>query len=355
MRCLGSIVLTAAFCSAQVTATYGVFGAGCPGTGIGLGGTQLLPAAAATTWGAGNAIPFGWSPNKYQQVFLGNELPAAFTMAALSLRQPHTGPVAHNFTIDVEIRVGYTTRWLPTLSTTFAANWDAGAPVTVLPRSLVDFPDQSQSPPANPTDVLLTIPWQNTFDWVPQAGRNLLVEVIVFGNSSGTIYGYPIDNLGGTVSIWGTPETATTANGGPVRTFGLVMGFVEQTHTAVPRLYSTDTPQIGNTFRVRLSQTAPSSIAALFFGWSSTTWNGVPLPMDLGGIGAPSCDLLVSPDDIRVLLTNGAGAANQQYDIPNVIYALGQSFYNQAFVFDPTVNPLGFVGTNGGVGVFGNQ
>jgi hypothetical protein len=236
-----------------------------------------------------------------------------------------------------------------------AANWDVAAPVAVLPRALVDFPDQPLAGPASHTDLLLTIPWQATFDWVPVAGRNLMIEVVVYGNSFGSIYGYPIDNLSGTVSIWGTPQNATIANGGPVRTFGLVMGFVEQTQAAVPALYSTDTPQIGNTFRVRVAQTVPSSAALLFLGWSSTSWNGAGLPLSLGGIGAPGCNLLVSADDARPLTTNGAGAGSYQYVLPNVIYALGLSFYNQAFVFDPTANALGFVATNGGVGVFGNQ
>ena len=129
------VLAAASLCPAQVTATYATYGTGCPGTGVGLGATQVLPAAANSAWGSGNAIPFGWTPNRYQQIFLGSELPNAFTMAALSLRQTHTGPVAHNFAVDREIRVGYTTRWSGTMSTTFASNWDAGAPTLVLPRT----------------------------------------------------------------------------------------------------------------------------------------------------------------------------------------------------------------------------
>ncbi len=346
----------AAPCLAQVTATYATFGAGCPGTGTGLAGTQLLPAAANNSWGSGNAIPFGWTPNRYQQVFLGSELPNAFTIAALSLRQPHTGPVAHNFAVDLEIRVGYTTRWASTMSTTFASNWDAGAPVLVLPRSVVDFPDQPATHPQSYSEMLLTMPWQTDFDWVPQPGRNLLIEVVVYGNSWGSgIYGYPIDNLSGTISIWGTPATATVANGGAVRSFGLVMGFVERSHTAIPQLFSTDTPQIGNQFRVRLVQARPSALELLLLGVSNVSWNNQPLPLDLMSYGAPGCRLLLDPFDTQILIANAAGTSNRQYDIPNNIYALGLRFYNQAFVFDPTVNALGFVATNGGVGLIGNQ
>jgi hypothetical protein len=224
----------------------------------------------------------------------------------------------------------------------------------VLPRTLVYLPDQPAPPPSQ-LDVLVTIPWAQPFAWVPQPGRNLLVEITVFGNSFGSgIYGYPIDNLGGTYSLYGTPETATVANSG-LRSFGLVMGFDAQTHTAVPRLYSNDTPQIGNTFRVRVDQSAPSTVALLVLGFSDTWWNGIPLPLSLAPFGAPGCSLLVDNAIGSVLVTDSAGTTNLQYTLPNAIYALGSSFYNQAFVFDPAANAFGFVASNAGHGVFGNQ
>jgi hypothetical protein len=337
---------------AQTTATWGTYSAGCPGTGIGLGGMHIVPAAAATTWGSGNAIPFGWSPVKYQQVFLGSELKTAFTIAALWLRQPHTGTAAHGFTVDLDIQLGYTTRWQTTLSTTFAANWDAGAPVQVVPRAQIVFPDQSTPPPSNPAQFLVTIPCATTVDWVPAPGRNLLMEVTVHGNSvGGSIYGYPADNLGGTWALYGTPASATT---GALRGFGVVLGMSEQTLTAVPQLYSTDTSQINNTFRVRVAQPAVSSFA-LLLGFSDTGWGGFALPFDLGPRGAPGCSLLAAPESVQFVLVNSAGYTFFEYGIPNNIYLLGTHFYNQAMVADATVNALGFVTTNGVVGLLGNQ
>jgi hypothetical protein len=351
-----SLLTLTATCLAQTTATYAPFGAGCPGTGTGLGAQHLLPAAANSQWGSGNAIPFGWTPCRYQQIFLGSELPTAFPMAALELRQTHSGAWAHNFAVDLEIRVGYTTRWLGTMDTTFANNWDAGPSVLVLPRTVVDFPDQLPTYPQTYSQMLLTIPWQQSFAWVPQPGRNLLVEVVVHGNSFGNnVYGYPLDNLSGTASLWGTPAAATTGNGGPVRGFGPVMSFVEQTNTAVPQLFSTDTPQIGNQFRVRIAQAHASALVLLGMGLSNTTLNGNPLPFDLAGYGAPGCDVLMAPFDTSVLFADAAGATNLQYDIPNNIYALGLHFYNQAFVVDPLANALGLAVSNGGHGLIGNQ
>lgn len=348
-------VLFAAFAPAQVTATYATFGAGCPGTGTGLGATHVLPAVANSAWGSGNAIPLGWSPNKFQQFFAGAELPTAFTMAALSLRQPHTGAQAPGFQVDLEIAVGYTTRWQGTISSTFATNWDVAPPVVVLPRTVVTFPDQHTYPQSF-TEMVITIPWPVTFDWVPAAGQNLLVEITVYGNSAGSgIYGYPLDNLGGTIGQWGTPATATTANGGPPRTFGPVMGFVELTHTAVPLLYSTGTPQIGNTFRVRVAQCAAGVPVFLMFGWSNGWSHGYALPYSLLPYGAPACAVLVDAMDTRVLTANAIGYTSLNYSIPNNIYALGLPFYNQAFAFDLGANALGLSVSNGGQGVMGNQ
>ena len=117
---------------AQVDATYEPYGTGCNGTGTGLGGRNVLPAAMATSFGGSdNSIPFTWSPVRYQQVFLGSDLPSAFTMAGLELRQNERGPVAHGVTVDLEIMVGYTTRTPTTMSTTFATNFDSGTPVVV--------------------------------------------------------------------------------------------------------------------------------------------------------------------------------------------------------------------------------
>lgn len=348
--------LLATAANAQVTASWAPFGAGCPGTGIGLGATQVLPAIANQSWGSGNAIPFGWSPNRYQQVITGSELPTPFTIAAMSLRRPHTGPIAHGFTVDLEIKVGYTTRQGAALSTTFAANQDAGPLTTVLPRAQVVFPDQSAVYPQTYTDMAVTIPWPVAFAWVPQPGLHLLVDITVFGNSvGGGIYGYPLDNTSGTWSLWGTPATATVANGGAVRGFGFVMGLVEQTNAALPRLYSDQTPMIGDQFRIRMSQCTPRALVALAMGLSRTQSGATPLPFSLAGLGAPGCDVLVDPADVLFLTASSSGTTNHQYNIPNNIYFLRMHLYSQAFVVDPMANALGLAVSNAGDGYVGNQ
>lgn len=351
-----ALVLALAPVGAQVTATYSSFGSGCPGTGAGLGAHNVLPASMTTAFGGSdNSIPFTWRPIKYQQVFLGAELASAFTMAGVSLRQDERGPVAHGITVDLEIQVGFTTRTPQTMSTTFATNFDSGAPVVVLPRALVVFPDQPAGP-TSPADFFMTIPWPVTFAWSPVAGRNFLIQVTVFGNSFGSqIWGYPLDATGGnTARLYGEPANATTGTIEP-GAYGLVMSFRALTQTAVPSLYSTSTPQIGDSFRVRLAQARASTTAFLLLGVSNSSWSSFPLPMDLGWLGAPGCSLLTSIELIQPIGVSASGIGSSTYDLPNDIYLLGAHFYNQWLVTDPTVNSLGYVLSNGGVGMIGNQ
>ena len=353
---LALLALTAAPATTQVTATYAAFGTGCPGTGIGLGSHHVVPAPYGTSFGGSdNSIPFTWSPVRYQQVFVGTDLPLAFTMGGLALRQNERGPIAHNITVDLEIRLGFTSRTGATMSTTFATNFDLGTPVTVVPRRTVLFPDQNATPPTNPAQFLLTIPFANTFAWVPTPGSNLLIDVTIYGNSFGNqIWGYPLDAAGGqTGRLYGSPATATTGTLEP--NYGLVMSFVEQTHTAVPVLTSAETPQIGNQFPVTVDQARPGAVALLLLGASNTSFGGIPLPLDLGTVGAPGCPLLASGELMQAVAINGSGRGSFVFDIPNNIYMLGGRFYNQYLVIDPAANALGVAVSNGGVGVIGNQ
>jgi len=338
--------------AAQVNALYSSFGAGCPGTGAGLGDNHVLPANMATAFGgSGNSIPFTWSPLKYQQVFLGSDLPVPFTMAGLSLRQDDNG-AGHRIVVDLEIAVGFTTKSPHTMSTTFAANFDVGPPMVVVPRSQVVFPD-TPARPRDPSDFFMTIPWTTTVAWTPAAGHNFLVQVTVYGNSHGGPWAYGLDATStGTSRLYASPPTATT--GALNVDYGLVMGLRAPTNTAVPLLYSTSTPQIGDTFRVRLAQARASAAALLCLGLSDANWAGLALPLDLAWLGAPGCRLLVSIDHAQAVATDASGSGSLNYDLPDNIYLLGGRFYNQYLVLDPPANTLGLALSNGGAAIVGN-
>lgn len=102
-------------------------------------------------------------------------------------------------------------------------------------------------------------------------------------------------------------------------------------------------PHAGQLFQATVTNLPFTAPAFLFLGLSNTGYGGLPLPLNLGFLGAPACSLLVSGDDVS-LVTNVLGTGHWQWTIPNVP---GAVFYNQAFVFDAAANPLGITTSNG--------
>ena len=339
---------------AQITATYSPFGTGCPGTALGLGMGHVAPTAYANAFASSNnAVGFYTPGERYQQVFTASQLPSNFTMGGVALRWDNQNLVQlQGALVDLEISVGYTTRTPTTLGTTFAANFDAGAPTNVLPRTLVSFPSENNPPAIDPTQFQVVLPWPVTFAWAPQPGQNLLIEFVQRGSSvPGFVYVFDCGSSTETARLYGSDTSPTGMLDG--FGYGYMMRFLDQIHTAVPMLSNTDAPQIGGQFSVRLSQANPQSFALLEHGSSATTWNGVPLPLNLAMFGAPACDLLTSADILVLLNTNSQGRATFQYNVPLNLSLLGSHLFNQFAVWDPTANAFGFAFSNGGHGVIG--
>jgi hypothetical protein len=61
-------------------------------------------------------------------------------------------------------------------------------------------------------------------------------------------------------------------------------------------LFSVDgVPRIGTTVTLDVTNTAATQ-AMLYMGLSATSWNGLPLPLDLGPYGVAGCFVNISPD-----------------------------------------------------------
>lgn len=352
--CFATTLLTT-FATAQV-ASYDAYGSGCPGTGIGMGAGQVAPQAFATTFmPSNNAMGFTGTSQRYQQVFAGTEFPSAFVMNGVALRWDNqTYLQIPGALVDLDIYVGYTTKTPSTITSTFAANFDLGAPVNVLPRTNVPFPDQNNPPATNPTEFQVLIPWPATFTWVPQPGRNLLIEFVMRGSSLGSAFTYVMDCgwSPATARVYGSATATVGSLDGFA--YGYVMKFFDQTNTAVPVLTGTDTPQFGNNVPLRLTQAKANTVALLVTGLSDTVWNGSALPLPLVSFGAPACSLLASFDAGDVVTTNGSGTGTFQFLVPVNFNLLGVHFYNQYAVYDPGANGFGFAFSNAGVGVIGN-
>jgi hypothetical protein len=304
-----------------------------------------------------NAIPFSWTPTKYQQVFLGSEQPVARNYHGLGLRQDDTlNANVEGVGVDLEMQLGYTTLNNATLGTTFATNFNSGAPTTVLGRQIVVMPNTPAVANTNPAEFFIRIPFSAPFPYAPVAGRNTLIQVIQRGNTNGNSnFGYYLDatSAGTTTRLFGA-DTALTGTLGP--NSGVVMSFMSSgPGGAIPLLTNTGDPMIGNSFSVNVSQARVNSFAFLFHGISNTAWSFIPLPFQLNGVGAPGCFLRVSGEFIFAVSTNAFGRGSMSFTVPGDVSLLGGSFFDQYAVSDPAANPLGFSWSRGGAGVMGNK
>ncbi len=94
----------------------------------------------------------------------------------------------------------------------------------------------------------------------------------------------------------------------------------------------------------------------LLLGVSDTFWFPISLPLDLSPGGLPGCTLYVSGEIIFQLQADPMGFLSwppPAVSIPNDNALLGASFFNQALIRDPGVNPTGFTVTNAGRGIIG--
>jgi hypothetical protein len=81
-----------------------------------------------------------------------------------------------------------------------------------------------------------------------------------------------------------------------------------------------------------------STLALFAVGLGNTWWNGVPLPLPLGALGLPQCDLLVEPRWTALAPVHpvlGGVWAEFQLAVPDVPALYGVDLYTQAFALGP--------------------
>ena len=216
--------------------------------------TGTVPAAYRTVFGnTNNNIPISWSPERYQQVFLGSELPTKLAVFGLGFRFDQAFSNFKGQTVDLEITLAYTKKTPANLSSTFASNFDITTPkpVVVFPRKKFTLPNMPATKPTNPQLWQIQIPFKVPFIWTQVKGRNMLVQIRIYGNSnSNRFFTYPLDAASGTKAtttrLFGTGPTATTGSLG--RNYGLVMSFLDKIKTtATYSSFGTGCPGTGGT------------------------------------------------------------------------------------------------------------
>jgi len=101
------------------------------------------------------------------------------------------------------------------------------------------------------------------------------------------------------------------------------------------------TAELGETVLYRLSFAPANAIFVAVFGFSSSDYQGIPLPLDLGVIGASGCMLRTSVDVQMVGIANGHGVGSTAIDIGTDPSTIGTTWFSQHLVLDPPVNAFG--------------
>ncbi len=115
-----------------------------------------------------------------------------------------------------------------------------------------------------------------------------------------------------------------------------------------PSIRAAGRAALGGSFEVRLSGALPSSSAFLLLGFSNSNANGLPLPFDLGLIGAPGCTQYVSLDIGSAYAADATGRARAPLPVPNDAALTGNSIYLQWIDLDLFANALRLT-TSGGL------
>jgi hypothetical protein len=120
-----------------------------------------------------------------------------------------------------------------------------------------------------------------------------------------------------------------------------------------PLLIGFDAPRVGGRFTLQLHHAAESAPVVLLWGFSDSSWLGLPLPFDLTPLGATGCTLYCSGDVQAPSRTDPCGFARFDVDIPIDARLVGLAFFNQWLILDWGANRLGLVASDAGRGVIG--
>jgi hypothetical protein len=115
----------------------------------------------------------------------------------------------------------------------------------------------------------------------------------------------------------------------------------------VPVIGAVGSAVIGNTVQLTLTQ-APAGAPTV------VVLSTIPMPINLGSVGAPGCVLEQVPEASFGMVTGATGAAAFPFPIPNNVAFVGLPISAQWAVIEPGANQLGIVFSRGGVLTIGD-
>jgi hypothetical protein len=228
--------------------------------------------------------------------------------------------------LQLEVRMGFTAASAVAPSTTFDTNYD-GTPVTVFGPALFQLPNLRDTNNPLPNGRV-TIPLATPFVFAP-AGRNLVVEYRITGNSGGgTSFNYRLDRADFFSPVnTGAPGCATSGN-------------------LVPALNAAPV-RVGATLQLTGTNGPANSFGVIAIDVGGRLAAPFPLGAVFGGI-APGCTGQVLPTNLATLgaATTASGGFTASYAVPNVPALNDLWIAHQALLID-VFAPGGLVVSNG--------
>jgi len=334
----------------KVGATKGSWrslGSACDGTGGAPG--VVVPAEMRTEMGTtSNRHGIGTGDMRYQQVFDGTEIGGARVFTSHSYRAPVATYGRPGGVRDFDVLLGETTSTPTSMSSTFATN--ATGPQTTVFSGTVNLPNLTGYN-MDPFAFAVEIKYTRPFAW---AGKNNLLLEVVAKSPTHLFYYMDAQTAINTSRLYANGATATS---GTVSTnYGLIMRFnYAGSAQNAPVMYPIGRPILGTSFVVNLGNAPANTGAALIFGASTTSWNTIPLPLDLSPLGAKGCRLYVSFDAAFPTLVDAKGQSTMALPIPGDNALLNSGLNLQFLVLDNGANSLGLTLTNAGTGKIGER
>lgn len=338
-----SIALGPNFSGGRMPGSVTHQGNSCAGTGIDAAAGTVLPPIAKNAWAYDHTTqPFCAGPLRLQQAFDGSDVPLGTTVTHLALRRDNEQDALPSYTVDLEVRMGYTAKDPAGLSTTFASNWIPGTE-TVVYANTNHLVAGARGLSYDPANFDFTIPLQTPF--VAKAGkdRHLLVEFQV--RSSTLASGSPphyFDIEATRSGRYGRVVAIGSANApsGSRDPFGLVISLVGPPYgRRAPDLQVPFAPELGMPFDVVLRHAPANAAAAILYGTQA-------LHLRLDSLGASGCILLTDVSATLPVVVGAGGEGLHRIVLPAESGLVGVGVCGQFVVGDGGANPLGLVFTN---------
>lgn len=286
--------------------------------------TRVVPPDRATVEGtATNQYPFSYSEVRFQQLWDGAEI--ANTMAVLTgveFRRDGGNSATQNARSWSYVVTAYETLVSPASASTTWANNRGTSLGTVVLNGPISIPAGAPSYPT-PQAWSVALPFSSPFTFQRSNGHFMLE---IEGQDPANLFDtWPVD----AENLW----RSARGDSGRVSAPACVGGGGEEVRLG---LSAAATIVLGGTLTVNMTNTTLGAFAN-WLGTSNTTYLGLPLPFDLGAIGAPGC--FVGTD----IAVQQVGGGPFQWPIPLALNLENQILFTQAMALAPGANAGNFV------------